>query len=462
MMCFLLFFLFVCNVYSATASQTCAYGTDAKSEEEPAQMMRIWCAPIEANFYCPDTREEASDLITALQEEPAVRNGYYTGNALFHDCNELKRCTVVHLTESYEQSLCTAALKIVSTYNPAETCVCTTLQSTASLAGGAASAYNLHVHFAVKKGATVRNDFSCILEQNKDKKHFVFFENTSDSLLSAGEFLVQVQKLFQSLPKKTTHMRRITVCIGAFFPHADYTVGGIFYGEGVERVGDKDHILSRLAERATQAERIAAGKPCDQHFLESEEYYYQSHFWKFLVDHHVKATSVGAFFFETVDASKTTGNIFARNYPEKDFHTTILPAGCALDVLIGAPKDMEDKDRACVWSCNLRVASLMQENGFDVTPIFSADNNIHAATVPQPVDSEPHGLTLVCAGPKKFKEKITSWAQGVSAGAHSQIHFVACDGIPFPTPEYTTVSGGDFTECKETTNAIINHGALKA
>lgn len=83
-MCFVLLFLFVCNVYSATPSQTCARDLEAQSEKELVKMMSARRFPIGDAYCYPYIREESLGL-PLITEVAQIRDGYaqcasYEGN----------------------------------------------------------------------------------------------------------------------------------------------------------------------------------------------------------------------------------------------------------------------------------------------------------------------------------------------------------------------------------------------
>ena len=349
--------------------------------------------------------------------------------------------SVVHISEFIEHALLLSALRSVKDDVASEdTCLCTTLESTAALSA-VLEELQLKAHVGLTQGCLgektpqFKNDFSQILEKNKDKNVFIFVSTTSQSALPAGEFLVQLTR--SGALKEHT---KIIFCAGAKSYDSSYAIGSIHYGQG--RVQDHDSFLPQLATRAAQAERMAAGNPCDACFLESSEFKRQYALWTQTLAQHAIQTCWGAMLNGgAICSTQNPNNVLELNNPDHSLKTLTKYFGkrgrdnqrtVKADILIGAPKErcLNLLEKSCIFGCGIRLFLNLRSEGADVRYVFD-DSNIYHESLPKLIPNAGDRV-LLCAGPKHFGRHMSRWIKRFSAITPSKYateSFVPCDSL---------------------------------
>lgn len=454
MLHFLLFFI-IFNVYSATKEQADAM-EHAHTTASASSLAKTFGVLVYKGKNCgceyiqKDLKGRAALHEAYYINDQHLRPVAYHADALFYDkCSgTYQRCRTVHISEATEQLFCQEMMQVLSTNLDDDICICTTLDSSATLVLPAQK-HALHIN-VVTANADNSHNFCQILEKNSGKSAFVFVESVSRSLLPAAEFVFQVQ---QSQTKKV----QISIYISAQQEYGNFSVGEIYYGAGPGRIAQKKQpdFYKLLAERTTQAERLNSKFPCDNAFLGSPEYKERQAFWEKFIKEHVSLFFM-RLFTENIFSSQTPGNLFVRNNPPKNLTSLLLNqlTGSSVDVLIGTPEGgFLYQETSVVWGCGVRVFNQLLKEGFDARCIFFSDKHLHYTTPPF------KNRSLICAGPKSLESLIKKWAIAFSASAYSQVVFVACDTFP-PASEYHHILGGSRLDYGA--SRAISHSTLTA
>lgn len=441
-----LLYFFIFSIYGATPPQPDL----AEASSLQALATQLESRKLAALNNCGFTYiKHAADLKISLNHAARVRKDVkkpivYETESMFYDHHSatFKQRYVAFITAATEIKLCTVALQNLTEDDCKNACFCTTLESSANLVC-AANGSALQINVGEKTDDGKHNDFSHILQKNKDKTTFIFAESAAGSLLSAGEFLMQLQS-----SEAVRDDTKIIVCVGALEKSGDYTVGDLYYGKGKGRVEDKwSGINPRLIERATQAERIAQDRLCNALSSTSTQSSTGYLFWKEFVTKHVKTTSIGHLFEKTLFASQTPGSVLVPYYPDKDFASElIITKSQHLTVLIGAPADLDPQERAYSWGCSIRVFNQLQAEEFNVSYIFAPDKNLCYSAKKVPPYSR-----LICAGPADLQDPTIVWARTFLENPKSDTLFAECNALK-PSQDYHHIYHGvllDYTDAQK-------------
>ena len=464
-MLYFLLFLFTFNIYSASVTQ---------DQKDMMKDIPLSEASLKATFgvrvyqgqECGfEYTQTYIDDITALQLVGCISNHRravaYRANAIIYDkCGDTyKNLKTAHLSEAAEQLFCKGAMEFLSRYPDELSCICTTLESSASLIQRA-QADNRRINVVVA-GADNTYDFSQILEENKDKRTFVFIAAIAESLLPEAEFLLQLQRshAMQASAGNDVDEDKVTVIFLSAIQqsHGDFSVGDLHYGTGGGRIAHRRYpnFYRRLAQRATQAERLNAELPCDKAFLISSEYKEKYTFWKEFIEQHVSLIHVREF-DDTVFSSQTPGNVFVRNNPPKDLSSRLHHQRAGVDVLIGSPeRGICYSDGPIVWGCGVRVFHQLIKEGFDARCVFAS--NEHLRYTPPQLTTPLKNRSLICAGPEALEGCMINWAAEFAANAYEKVIFIPCDTFPQPS-EYRHVLGGDLLYCDGRSDMLYRRG----
>lgn len=409
-----------------------------------------------------DVDAEGSQELCKKFEEQRHLASMFSTRAVFHDhhSNTQKGRFALHLSESAEHQLCTNALHAIKSYFTDEVCICTTLESSAAFFAPLQE-QGMQAHVGLKAGCVeskdpcFQNDFSKILEKNKDKNVFAFADVADQSSLAFGEFLVQLKS--HSLIDESTE---IILCLGVDANGGDHCVGNLYYGHGIGRTPDAPTLTSRAALRATQAERLSSGGVCDDKFIISEEFRKRYLEWSFLLEKRVKTIFCGTVCYKgVVFSTQDPPNLFVSNQPDytaQDIMKHIAPSShegtLSADVLIGAPTDFrtEESVPSCIFGCGLRVFRNLRAEDANVRYVYEPnffDNPIaqDGTAIPDAKDR-----VLLCAGPIRSKDSVLSWAKTFCSRAHvefSDIFFVPCNSWCVHDATYTHSFNGFYQKC---------------
>ena len=298
---------------------------------------------------------------------------------------------------------------------------CTTLHSLPSLISPPETG-GLHLHIAAQKGSFERkdsafqNDFTIVFQRHL-QKDFAFVDSVGTSLLPAGEFLVQAKQLL-------SEESALSVGFAIYAPSGNYKVGNILYGKNPQGIEDKVDLTDRLITRAVQAERIAQYKPCDQAFLESDDFQESFEKWRYFIKERVTIRQpLITCLEEEVFLCRSSDNIAAALPDDmREFNR--------IDVLIGSTQSMPNDERGRLTSGSVKIFTDLQQKRPDIHYIVAANAcTTGTQSVTQP-DLKDNSLLLCSSLDEESAICSTVWAKMCAEKLeikYSKIMAIPCD-----------------------------------
>lgn len=289
-----------------------------------------------------------------------------------------------HYTETAEDAMAVFALDAIGDISD-KTCVCTTLESSAALAGPLAD-FNLQAHVGLSAGCVghknpqYQNDFSQIIAENKSAQTFIFVQ-TDCNADYMWEFLTQLRHQGR---KQGDGSADIIFCLNMIWGKHD-----LRFEKGVTHA----HIVAYNTIK-------------------------QNDFTALMTQH--------------------PNNHLVINFPDLTKCEILQNLGKApqsalqADVLIGSPQQdsLSRLDKSCIFGCSIRVFRKLYEQDTSVRYVFAQNPSFHCET--DIIDTKER--VLLCAGPQEHEHSIMPWALDFiakSQALYDKIFFVPCNSCNF-------------------------------